>query len=156
MEPYKYIYGPVLSRRLGRSLGVDIIPFKTCSYDCVYCLLGRTKTHTSKLAEYVPCDAVLEELERKLSEDKPDAISFAGSGEPTLNSALGNIIAGIKKMTDVPVVVFTNSSLLWKPEVRQNLALADQSVHGCCCSTNTTEGEQTMRGTELRAILSGD
>ncbi|OUO51026.1 hypothetical protein B5F76_10495 [Desulfovibrio sp. An276] len=125
MERYKYIYGPVLSRRLGRSLGVDIIPFKTCSYDCVYCLLGRTKTHTSKLAEYVPCDAVLEELERKLSEDKPDAISFAGSGEPTLNSALGNIIAGIKKMTDVPVVVFTNSSLLWKPEVRQNLALAD-------------------------------
>ena len=125
MERYKYIYGPVLSRRLGRSLGVDIIPFKTCSYDCVYCLLGRTKTHTSKLAEYVPCDAVLEELERKLSKDKPDAISFAGSGEPTLNSALGNIIAGIKKMTDVPVVVFTNSSLLWRPEVRQNLALAD-------------------------------
>ena len=125
MQRYKFIYGPVLSRRLGRSLGVDIIPFKTCSYDCVYCLLGRTKTHTSELAEYVPCDVVLEELERKLSEDKPDAISFAGSGEPTLNSALGEIIAGIKKMTDVPVVVFTNSSLLWKAEVRKNLAQAD-------------------------------
>lgn len=125
MQRYKHVYGPVLSRRLGRSLGVDILPFKTCSYDCVYCLLGRTKTHTMELAEYVSRDAVLDELERKLSEDRPDAISFAGSGEPTLNSALGEIIAGIKMMTDVPVVVFTNSSLLWKPEVRDNLAQAD-------------------------------
>lgn len=125
MHRYKHIYGPVLSRRLGRSLGVDVIPFKTCTYDCVYCLLGRTRTHTMKLAEYVPCADILAEVERKLAEDKPDAISFAGSGEPTLNSALGDIIAGIKKMTDVPVVVFTNSSLLWMPEVRRNLMQAD-------------------------------
>ncbi|MDO5535911.1 MAG: radical SAM protein [Desulfovibrionaceae bacterium] len=125
MQRYKYIYGPVLSRRLGRSLGVDVIPFKTCSYDCVYCLLGRTTRHTTEVREYVPAEDVLDELARKLAEDRPDAISFAGSGEPTLNSRLGEIISGIKAMTDVPVVVFTNSSLLWMPEVRAGLAGAD-------------------------------
>lgn len=138
MHRYKHIYGPVLSRRLGRSLGVDVIPFKTCTYDCVYCLLGRTRTHTMELAEYVSSRDILAELERKLAEDTPDAISFAGSGEPTLNSALGDIISGIKKMTDVPVVVFTNSSLLWMPEVRRNLMQADiisPSMDAVCAGT---------------------
>lgn len=125
MHRFKHIYGPVLSRRLGRSLGVDVIPFKTCTYDCVYCLLGHTTKHTIELGEYVPAGEVLDELARKLAEDTPDAISFAGSGEPTLNSRLGDIIDGIKSMTSVPVVVFTNSSLLWMPEVRAGLAKAD-------------------------------
>ncbi len=125
MHRFRHIYGPVLSRRLGRSLGVDVIPFKTCSYDCIYCLLGRTGTHTIERREYVSCDAVLEELGRKLASDMPDAVSFAGSGEPTLNSRLGDIIAGIKNITDVPVVVFTNSSLLWMPEVREDLRRCD-------------------------------
>ena len=125
MQRYKHIYGPVLSRRLGRSLGIDVIPFKTCTYDCVYCLLGRTTRHTMDVREYVSCEDILEELHSKLREDKPDAISFAGSGEPTLNSRLGDIIHEIKKMTDVPVVIFTNSSLLWMPEVRARLREAD-------------------------------
>ena len=125
MQRYKHIYGPVLSRRLGRSLGIDVIPFKTCTYDCVYCLLGRTTRHTMDVKEYVSCEDILEELHSKLREDKPDAISFAGSGEPTLNSRLGDIIHEIKKMTDVPVVIFTNSSLLWMPEVRARLREAD-------------------------------
>ncbi len=125
MQRYRHVYGPVLSRRLGRSLGVDIIPFKTCSYDCVYCLLGRTTCHTLEIREYAPSADVLEEIRQRLQEETPDAISFAGSGEPTLNSSLGEIIDGIKAMTDIPVVVFTNSSLLWDAKVRQNLARAD-------------------------------
>ncbi len=125
MHRFRHIYGPVLSRRLGRSLGVDVIPFKTCSYDCIYCLLGRTGTHTIERREYVSCDEVLDELRRKLAADMPDAVSFAGSGEPTLNSRLGDIIDGIKAVTGVPVVVFTNSSLLWMPEVRHDLRHCD-------------------------------
>ncbi len=125
MQRYKYVYGPVLSRRLGRSLGVDVIPYKTCSYDCVYCLLGRTTNHTLEVRDYVSATDVLNEIRQRLHEEKPDAISFAGSGEPTLNSSLGEIIDGIKAMTDIPVVVFTNSSMLWDEKVRQNLARAD-------------------------------
>lgn len=121
---YKHIYGPVPSRRLGRSLGVDIIPFKTCSYDCMYCQLGNTTNHTIERKLYTEPDEILEELGHRLREVQPDFISFAGSGEPTLNSGLGRIIHGIKALTDVPVVVFTNASLLWMPEVRTDLAEA--------------------------------
>ncbi|WP_303238228.1 radical SAM protein [uncultured Bilophila sp.] len=123
---YKHVYGPVPSRRLGRSLGVDALTFKSCSFDCVYCQLGRTTNHTVERREYVPTAEILDELRRKLAEnDRPEYISFAGSGEPTLHSGLGEIIRGIKAMTDVPVVVFTNGSLLWKPEVRADLRAAD-------------------------------
>ncbi len=123
---YKHVYGPVPSRRLGRSLGVDALTFKSCSFDCVYCQLGRTTNHTVERREYVPTAEILDELRRKLEEnDRPEYISFAGSGEPTLHSGLGEIIRGIKAMTDVPVVVFTNGGLLWRPEVRADLRAAD-------------------------------
>ncbi len=80
---FKYVYGPVASRRLGRSLGVDLVPFKTCTYDCIYCQLGRTTHQTIQCGEYVPVDAVLAELKAKLAlGPKPDYISLAGSGEP--------------------------------------------------------------------------
>ena len=129
MKDYKYIFGPVPSRRLGRSLGVDLVPFKTCSYDCVYCQLGRTTDKTIERKEYVPVSKVLEELEQKLSEpDRPDYVTFSGSGEPTLHSGIGEIIAGVKKMTDVPVAVLTNGSLLWMPEVRRQIIEADLVV----------------------------
>ena len=123
---FKHVYGPVPSRRLGRSLGVDALTFKSCSFDCVYCQLGRTTNHTIERKEYIPTADILDEVRRKLENgDKPEYISFAGSGEPTLHSGLGDIIRGIKAMTDVPVVVFTNGSLLWMPEVRADLAAAD-------------------------------
>jgi len=123
---FNYVYGPVASRRLGRSLGVDLVPFKTCSYDCVYCQLGRTTHQTTQRNEYVPVDAVLGGLKAKLAQGpKPDYISLAGSGEPTLHARIGDLIAGIKLLTRVPVAVLTNGSLLWKPDVREALMEAD-------------------------------
>jgi len=115
-----YIFGPVPSRRLGRSLGVDLVPFKTCSYDCIYCQLGRTTNKTVERREWVPLDDVLAELAEKLT-TRPDYITLSGSGEPTLYSRLDELVAGIRSMTDVPVAVLTNGSLLWQKDVRRGL-----------------------------------
>jgi len=123
---FRHVYGPVPSRRLGRSLGVDLVPFKTCSYDCIYCQLGRTTNKTVDRKEYVPVDEVLDELARKIAmESAPDFIGLAGSGEPTLHSRLGEIVSAIKRMTSTPVAVLTNGSLLWMPGVRDDLMGAD-------------------------------
>jgi len=126
-EPgFRYIYGPVPSRRLGRSLGLDLVPFKTCTYDCVYCQLGRTTIKTIERKEYVPVKEVLAELEKKLAGDiAPDYISLAGSGEPTLNAGIGDLIGKIQGLTDIPVAVLTNGSLLWMTEVQDALMAAD-------------------------------
>ncbi|MBN1845031.1 MAG: radical SAM protein [Sedimentisphaerales bacterium] len=121
------IFGPVPSRRLGRSLGVDLVPYKTCTYDCIYCQLGRTTCKTSQRREWTPPADVLEELPGKLA-GEPDYITLSGSGEPTLYLRIGELIARIKEMTDVPVAVLTNGSLLWLPEVRRALLQADLVV----------------------------
>lgn len=123
---FKYVYGPVPSRRLGRSLGIDLVTFKTCTYDCIYCQLGRTTAKTIERKPYVGIDDVLEETARKLNLiEKPDFLSLAGSGEPTLHSDLGYLIKKIKKITDVPVAVLTNGSLLWMEDVQNDLMQAD-------------------------------
>jgi wyosine [tRNA(Phe)-imidazoG37] synthetase (radical SAM superfamily) len=120
------IYGPVPSRRLGLSLGVDLVPPKTCDYDCVYCQLGRTSTWTAGIEPYVKAGDILEELKLKLaSGPRPDYITMAGSGEPTLNSELEEVICGVKELCDVPVAVLTNGSLLGIPEVLEACLLAD-------------------------------
>ncbi len=125
-RPCKYIFGPVPSRRLGRSLGIDLVPFKTCTYDCIYCQLGRTTVKTIERKEYAPVEEVLSELDRKLAEGaSPDYVTLSGSGEPTLHSRLGELIAGIRRRTSIPLAVLTNGSLLWDPEVRRGLAEAD-------------------------------
>jgi wyosine [tRNA(Phe)-imidazoG37] synthetase (radical SAM superfamily) len=118
------VFGPVPSRRLGRSLGVDLVPFKTCSYDCIYCQLGRTTCKTIERREWVPIDDVFDELKTRLSSE-PDYITFSGSGEPTLFSRLAELIDRIKAMTRVPVAVLTNGSLLWQEDVRRELMNAD-------------------------------
>lgn len=123
----EYIFGPVPSRRLGRSLGVDLVPFKTCSYDCIYCQLGRTTNKTIKRKGWVPIDIVIDQLKAKLS-SKPDYITLSGSGEPTLFSRLEELISRIKNITDIPVAVLTNGSLLWQREVRNALKSADLVV----------------------------
>jgi wyosine [tRNA(Phe)-imidazoG37] synthetase (radical SAM superfamily) len=123
---WRYLYGPVPSRRLGRSLGVDLVPLKTCTYDCIYCQLGRTTNKTTEQKEYAPIEEILVELERRLALGPvPDYVSLAGSGEPTLNSRIGELIGRIKKLTDIPVAVLTNGSLLWMRSVRDALMEAD-------------------------------
>ncbi len=123
---FRYVYGPVPSRRLGRSLGLDIVPFKTCTFDCVYCQLGRTTNKTMERKEYVSAADVLDEVKRKLAEeDVPDYITFSGSGEPTLNSRIGDMIRRIKERTNIPVAILTNGSLLWRKEVQDDLMTAD-------------------------------
>lgn len=126
MRMTKHVYGPVPSKRMGRSLGVDLAPFKRCTYDCIYCQLGRTTDKTAEPKSYATVEAICSELERKLScGPPPDYISLAGSGEPTLNAGIGELITKIKGMTNIPVAVLTNGSLLWRDEVRASLMAAD-------------------------------
>lgn len=123
---YQYLFGPVPSRRLGRSLGVDIIPFKTCTQNCIYCQLGKDAPQVIERKEYVPIEAVLDELKRKIAEGlQTDVVTISGSGEPTLNSGLGTLIDGIKQLIDAPVVVITNGTLLSGDDVRRDCAKAD-------------------------------
>jgi len=119
----------VPSRRLGRSLGIDIVPLKHCTLDCVYCQLGRTTQKTIERRDYVPVEAVLAELRDTLKKGlKADFITISGSGEPTLNSRLGDLIDGIKKITDIPVAIMTNGTLLYREDVRADCAKADLVV----------------------------
>ncbi|MEA3282211.1 MAG: radical SAM protein [Euryarchaeota archaeon] len=122
-----HLFGPVPSRRLGRSLGLDITPYKTCTFDCIYCQLGRTTNKTVQRLEYIAKDSILYELRDFLPEGEADTdyITFAGSGEPTLHSGIGEMIDVIKTMTDIPVAVITNGSLLFREDVRGDLSNAD-------------------------------
>ncbi len=122
-----YLFGPVASRRLGLSLGVDLIPPKTCPLDCIYCEVGRTTRKTLARQEYIPTAAILAELEAYFADGnpEPDYITLAGSGEPTLHRGLGQIIGRLKEMTKVPVAVLTNGVLLTDPQVRQEICQAD-------------------------------
>jgi len=120
------IFGPVPSRRLGFSLGVDVVPFKTCSLDCVYCQLGRTTDKTIQRKEHVASGHVLREIEEVLKQGKRiDYVTFSGSGEPTLNSGIGKMISRIKKLTSIPVAVLTNGTLLYQARTREDLMEAD-------------------------------
>jgi len=122
------IFGPILSRRLGFSLGVDIIPAKTCSLDCVYCECGQTTLHTNKRGKYICAEQIIGELDDFLNNEPPhiDVITLAGSGEPTLNTGTGKIISHIK--TNYPqykVALLTNAVLLAQMEVREEILPAD-------------------------------
>jgi len=122
----KYLYGPVPSRRLGLSCGIDIVPFKVCTLNCIYCQLGKTAQTTIKRKDYVPAEPVLTELKEVLAKGlKADYITIAGSGEPTLNSQLGELIDGIRKLTNIPIAVLTNGTLLYREDVRADCSKAD-------------------------------
>lgn len=126
MKKYKYLFGPVPSRRFGRSLGVDLIPYKTCSMNCVFCQLGKTRDTTITRKEYVPIDLVIEELKHWLKTNQSaDYITLSGSGEPTLHSRFGEILEFIGKNTNIPAVLLTNGTMFHLPEVRDAAALAD-------------------------------
>lgn len=126
MAEYKYIYGPVPSRRLGLSLGVSPIPEKTCNYSCIYCQLGRTDKMTNERSIFFDCAEIVKELRDYLKRSIPfDVVTVVGEGEPTLYTGLGLLIKSIKSLTDKPVVVITNGSLLYDSSVRNDLAEAD-------------------------------
>ncbi len=126
-----YIFGPVPSRRLGRSLGIDVIPAKTCSFDCIYCESGRTTRLSLKRQNFADPAKVLRELDRFFCRfpDGADAVTFSSAGEPTLYAGLGRLIGGIKRrVADIPLVVLTNGSLFYDPGVRKDLLEADRVV----------------------------
>lgn len=124
------IFGPVVSRRLGYSLGVDVVPpeKKICTLDCIYCQVGRTVKQTIQRRDYVPTARILKEIDATLPMKDIHFITFSGSGEPTLHKNLGKIIKRIKSLTKTPVAVITNGTLMDQPDVRRDLALADLVV----------------------------
>lgn len=139
MKTLQFIYGPVLSRRIGFSLGVDLVPYKTCSFDCIYCQLGRTTNKTVERKAYLSKNEILSQVKSALaSGQKIDYVTFSGSGEPTLNSQISTLIKEIKKITDIPVAVITNSSLLHNETVRQAILDADLVLPSLDAATQKT------------------
>lgn len=124
---YKHLFGPVPSRRLGMSLGIDLIPKKVCSLNCVYCEVGKTTKLTLDRMEYVKFDKVIAELKQFMSsKPKIDYITFSGSGEPTLNSRIGDILDFIKRnYPGVKTAVLTNGTLLFDKKLRDEVQNAD-------------------------------
>jgi len=120
---YKYLFGPVPSRRLGISLGVDLVPLKTCTLNCIYCECGRTTHLTLERKEYVPFTTVKEELTFYFADNpKPDYITFSGSGEPTLNSRIGDVLRFIEnQIPDISVALLTNGTLFPEKQVREDV-----------------------------------
>ncbi len=116
-------FGPVPSRRLGKSLGVNNIPRKVCSYDCVYCQVGKTRQLAVKRREFFKVEKIVEEVSKKAKRSEFDYISFVPDGEPTLDVNLGEEIGRLKTLGRVAVI--TNASLLWMEEVRRDLLKAD-------------------------------
>lgn len=133
----KYTYGPVPSRRFGLSLGVDILPYKTCSVDCIYCQVGRTSNLTIERKSFFPREEILSEILLVSKQEKPDFITFSGSGEPPLNLDLGWLVSNIKKELAAKIVALTNSTLLWMSDVREDLKLTDIVVPSLDAGTDT-------------------
>lgn len=123
----KYIFGPIPSRRLGMSLGIDLVPFKICNYDCIFCEVGKTKQTVISRKEYVKKDTIIRELDEFLNSynGKIDHITLTGLGETTLNSRLGEIIDYIKEKYTIPVAVLTHSGNIYDKQVRKELINAD-------------------------------
>lgn len=135
----RHTYGPVPSRRFGLSLGVDLVPYKVCCYDCLYCQVGRTTELTAGRQSFVPPEEVAAEVEEVLrSGTRADCVTLSGSGEPTLHRGLGDVEAALRRVTSLPLVLLTNGGLLWDQEVAgaaarfdvvaPTLAAADQAT----------------------------
>ena len=165
----KSVYGPVASWRLGKSLGVDLIcsECKICSFDCVYCQLERTEEITNQRREFVSIQRVNKEVEDALAITSPDVITFSGTGEPTLATNLDEAIDALRKITDIPLAILTNSSLMDHKDVQQTLAKLDIIVAKLDASNPElfkvvnqpapgVEFESVIRGMkELRSNFSG-
>ncbi|MBN2043554.1 MAG: radical SAM protein [Anaerolineales bacterium] len=134
----QYVFGPVPSRRLGQSLGIDTIPLKTCNWNCVYCQLGRTKPLCNQRKDYIPIHEILAQIKTALKRHTAgeiDWITFVGSGEPTLHAGIGYLIKEVRSLTNIPVAVITNGSLLFLKSVRDALRQADAVLPGLDAGT---------------------
>jgi wyosine [tRNA(Phe)-imidazoG37] synthetase (radical SAM superfamily) len=157
-ETMRHVFGPVRSRRLGRSLGVDLVPFKVCPYDCIHCQLGPTTERTRERRRHASVEEVLSEVDRALrAGPAPDHVTLSGSGEPTLHSEIGEVIRGIAALTDVPVAVLTNGSLLGDAAVMEACLQADVVL-----PTLAADDEATFRrihrpvpGITLQSVMEG-
>jgi wyosine [tRNA(Phe)-imidazoG37] synthetase (radical SAM superfamily) len=153
-----HLFGPVNSRRLGLSLGVDLVPPKTCTFDCIYCEVGRTTDLTLQRRPYA-ADAIIQEVGDyfRQAHRAPDFITLAGSGEPTLNAEIKKIITAIKQATDIPVAVLTNGALLHQAEVRQALDQAEVVLPSLDAAQEETfrRINRPIAGLSVAMLLSG-
>ncbi len=155
---YKYLFGPIPSRRLGRSLGVNLVPHKICSYDCLYCEVGATTATTTERKNYILPDKIIDEIKDFINSGvKIDVITLTGAGEPTLNSSIGKLISSIKKLTNIPVAVLTNGSLLWSNRVKKALLEADIVIPSVDSvdEKDFYKVDRPDKKIELKTILSG-
>jgi len=122
----QHVFGPVSSKRLGQSLGVDVLPPKSCTWNCIYCQLGKTREYVTERREFYPREDILEEIRQAVTDSVAvDWITFVGSGETTLYKGIGRLIRETKRLTSIPVAVITNGSLLSEEDVRDELLEAD-------------------------------
>ena len=156
---YKYLFGPVPSRRLGISLGVDLVPYKTCSLNCVYCESGRTTNSTFERKEYVPTKAVLSELNDYLkSKPKLDYITFSGSGEPALHSKIGRIIKYLKgHYSSYKLALLTNGTLFYLPRLREDVKTVDLILPSLDAASDAMfqKLNRPVRGLKIGQIING-
>lgn len=157
----KYLFGPVYSRRLGHSLGIDLLPPKICSLNCLYCEVGPTTELTCDRKEYVPTADILREIDYFLEHDQGtrpvDVFTLTAMGEPTLHTGLGEIIAYLKEKTDKPVAVLTNGTLFGDPQVRVELAAADIVIPSLDAARQESfeRVNQPAQATDLAQIIVG-
>ncbi|MFP4364539.1 MAG: radical SAM protein [Spirochaetia bacterium] len=156
---YRYIFGPVPSRRLGVSLGIDLVPYKICSLNCLYCECGITTNLTLVRKEYVPQNEVIKELDHFLSNNPaPEYITFSGSGEPTLHSGIAGILSRIKTIwPDIPVALLTNGTLFTIPGVRKEVLSADLIVPSLDAASQSTflEIDRPVPGLDADSHIQG-
>ena len=156
---YRYLFGPVPSRRLGISLGIDLVPLKTCTLNCVYCECGKTTDLCVARREYVPFESVKTEFDHyRTNNPKPDYITFSGSGEPTLNSRIGDVLHYIKSRTEkIPVAVLTNGTLLFDQQVRDDITAADVVMPSLDAATATAfrKVNRPHRDLQIEKIIDG-
>lgn len=158
-KTFEYIYGPVPSWRVGSSLGIDPLSQKgkICSYDCLYCQLGKTKTLTGARRFYIPEDMIMRELEMLPANVSIDYITLSGRGEPTLAVNLGDIIRTLKKVRKEAIAVITNSSLMHLPDVKDELSAADFVIAklDAFSQESFTAINQPFQGAEFDVIVRG-
>ena len=154
----KYVFGPLSSKRLGQSLGVDLLPPKSCTWNCVYCQLGKTKKFATERQEFFPREEIVGEIREALTINKGiDWITFVGSGETMLYRGIGWLIAEVKKLTSIPVAVITNGSLLYLPEVREELLQADAVLPSLNAGTEAlhVQIDRPVEGLTFRRHIEG-